>query len=348
VPNLAENFAPATQTFANGLIDPCDINAINNPANLQFRDNRIANCQALATAQGLPANFIDTYVVGVAGNGTYASGRSGVNSGNPFLQPEQGRSFTWSVAYQPSWWNDFSMVLDYYDIRITDAIASVTAQQAINNCVNGPSLNSLACATIFRNPTAGPDPFQLPQAGVGFIQGSLNYAKTVAQGVDFTVNYHLGLAETFSLNMGDIDFALRGNYLISQRDYTNIANPGFGVGFDTTVGLPRVRFLLTSTWSPIENLRLIWDWDWQASQEIIGEEVLQNDPDNRDPRFATTGDFSQHDFAVSYDFNDNFEFRAGVVNAFDEEPAKWLGSATTADNFDLFGRRYFVGLRFRH
>jgi outer membrane receptor protein involved in Fe transport len=46
--------------------------------------------------------------------------------------------------------------------------------------------------------------------------------------------------------------------------------------------------------------------------------------------------------------NDNLQFRAGVVNAFDEEPAKWLGSTTSADNFDLFGRRFFVGARFRH
>ena len=353
VPNLSENFAPATQTFANGLIDPCDINAINNPVNAQFQANRLNNCALLAEAilglaPGTGGAFINTYVVGVAGNGTYASGRSGVNSGNPFLQPEQGRSYTASIAYQPSWWDDFSVVFDYYDIEITDAIATVTAQQAINQCVNGPSLNTLACATIFRNPASDPNPFQLPQAGVGFIQGSLNYAKTEAQGVDFAANYHLDIAEMFSRNWGEVDFSLRGNYLIGQDDFTSIADPTFRTSFDTTVGLPRVRFLLTTTWTPVENLRLIWDWDWQASQEIISEQVLIDDPDNRDPEFATTGDFSQHDFGVSYDLNDNLQFRAGVVNAFDAEPARWLGSATAVDNFDLFGRRYFVGVRFRH
>ena len=58
VPNLGENFGPQTQTFANGLVDPCDANALNLLVNLTVRANRIANCQALATAAGLPANFI--------------------------------------------------------------------------------------------------------------------------------------------------------------------------------------------------------------------------------------------------------------------------------------------------
>ena len=358
VPNLAENFAPATQTFANGLNDPCDANSLNLLTDLTVRANRITNCQALATAQGLPANFIwpgvgsvvGYYQVGVANTGVYASGRSGLNSGNPFLTPEEGSSYTLSIAYRPSWFDDFSVVFDYYDITIEQAIASVTAQQAINQCVSGPSLNTGACATIFRNPTAGPDPFQLPQTGVGFIQGSLNYASTTASGIDFSANLHVDLGERFNLNWGDVDFRLRGNYLISQADFTNISNPNAGVQFATTVGLPRVRTLLTTTWSPIDALSLIWDWDWQAEQEIVNENTLVtlNDSDNRDPRFLTTEAFSQHDFTMRWDATEYATFRAGVVNVFDNEPDRWLGSATTADNFDLFGRRYFVGITLRH
>ncbi len=332
VPNLAENFAPPTQTFANGLNDPCDRNSINLLADLVVKANRNANCLLL----GIPA----TFTVNASANGTYPSGRPGVNSGNPFLSPEEGRSFTWSLAYQPSWWNDFSVVFDYYDIRIINAIAAVTAQAAINQCVSGPSLNAGACATIFRDPLT----FELPSSGVGFIQGSLNYAKTMARGVDFAASLHQDLP----WNLGEADFRLRGNYLIRQEDFFNIQNPGAETTFDGTVGLPRVRFLLTSTWSPIESLRLIWEVDWQESQEIIAEEVLTNDTDNRDPNFRTTEAFAQHDFSLSYDFTDNVSFRAGVVNAFDNEPDVWLGSTTSADNFDLFGRRYFVGLRYRN
>ena len=284
----------------------------------------------------------------MANTGVYASGRSGVNSGNPFLTPEEGSSYTLSIAYRPNWFDDFSVVFDYYDITIEKAIAAVTAQQAINQCVSGPSLDGAACSTIFRLPAADPFAFQLPQTGIGFIQGSLNYASTTASGIDFSANLHLDLGERFNLNWGDVDFRLRGNYLISQADFTNITNPNAGVQFATAVGLPRVRTLLTTTWSPIEDLRLIWDWDWQAEQEIVDENTIVNDADNRDPRFLTTEAFSQHDFAVRWDATDNATFRAGVVNAFDNEPDRWLGSATTADNFDLFGRRFFVGVTLRN
>ena len=266
------------------------------------------------------------------------------------MAPEQGRSYTWSIAYTPSWLDDFRIVFDYYDIKITDAIAAVTAQAAINQCVNGPSLNTGACATIFRNPVAGDptDDFQLPQAGVGFIQGSLNFAATTAKGVDFNASYHIDMADTFGLSWGELDFGLRGNYLIRQEDFTDIANPGFETVFDTTTGLPRTRFQFTSSWSPTEALSFQMVWDWQASQELVVETTLFNDPDNRDPKFLTSGDFSQFDFSARWDISDNFELRGGVVNAFDAEPARWLGSATTADNFDLFGRRFFIGARFRH
>jgi outer membrane receptor protein involved in Fe transport len=337
VPNLAENFAPPAQTFANGLNDPCDRNSINTLSNLTTQANRNANCLLL----GIPA----TYTVVGSVNGTYPSGRSGVNSGNPFLEPEKGRSFTWSIAYQPSWFENFSVVFDFYDIRITDAIAAVTAQQAINQCVSDAVLNVGACSTIFRNSAAHPtNPYELPSSGVGFIQGSLNYAKTMARGIDFAASYNTELPWV----LGEAEFRLRGNYLIRQEDFFNIASPGTEQTFDGTIGLPRVRFLLTTAWSPIEDLRLIWDWDWQESQEIIAEEVLINDTDNRDPRFRTTEPFSQHDFSLAYDFGDNVTLRAGVVNAFDNEPDVWLGSATTSDNFDMFGRRYFVGIRYRN
>jgi outer membrane receptor protein involved in Fe transport len=271
-----------------------------------------------------------------------------VNSGNPFLQPERGKSFTISLAYTPSWFDDFSVVFDWYDIEISEAIAAVTAQQAVNQCVSGPSLNTNACATIFRNGAASPNPFELPQSGIGFIQGSLNYALTMARGIDFSANLHVDLEERVGLNWGDVDFRIRGNYLLEQSDYTSINDPTTGTPFATTVGLPRVRYLLTTTWSPIDNLRLIWEWDWQAAQEIVDERTLVNDPDNRLSDYLETEPFSQHDFSLGWDVTDNATFRAGVVNAFDAEPDRWLGSATAADNFDLFGRRYFVGLNLRY
>ena len=49
---------------------------------------------------------------------------------------------------------------------------------------------------------------------------------------------------------------------------------------------------------------------------------------------------------MAYQVTDSLRVRAGVVNAFDEEPARWLGR-TTADSYDMFGRRFFVNFNYK-
>jgi len=53
----------------------------------------------------------------------------------------------------------------------------------------------------------------------------------------------------------------------------------------------------------------------------------------------------QHDLSARSIATDNLAIRGGVVNALDKKQTKWLGN-TGDDNFDLFGRRYFVGVNY--
>ena len=53
----------------------------------------------------------------------------------------------------------------------------------------------------------------------------------------------------------------------------------------------------------------------------------------------------QHDLSARFLATDNLAVRGGVVNAFDKKPAKWLGNSSD-DNFDLFGRRFFIGVNY--
>jgi outer membrane receptor protein involved in Fe transport len=340
VPNLSETNDPLSQTFANGFNDPCAATVINNLADRTIAANRIANCGALAAAAGLNLNFSD---IG-ASNAylpNYGSGSvSGLSGGNPFLQPETSESFTYGFAWTPEYLlPNLAIVMDYYDIEINDAISSVTAQAAANQCVSGDSVNTAACLTQTRDPVT----FQV----TSFIQGSLNYAALTAKGVDFTARWGADLPRFGGRGWGSFRHAIRGNWLIEQVDYLNIDDPTDGTDYQDTVGSPRVRLLSTLTWSPTETLSFSWDWDWQASQEIEDIDNILANPDRYESlKYIETGDFSQHDFSVRWDVRDDVTLRAGVVNAFDAEPARWLGN-TTADNFDLFGRRFFISANFR-
>lgn len=215
----------------------------------------------------------------------------------------------------------------------------MSAQNAANQCVSGSAVNGGACATQTRDAAS----FMV----TSFIQGSLNYAALTAKGVDFTVAYRTDMPEFFGRNWGTFSHSIRGNWLIEQHDFVNIDDPTDSSDFEDTVGMPRVRFLSTVTWAPVDTVAFTWDWDWQASQEILDKDNLVANPDLYETaKYLETGDFSQHDFSVRWAARDNLTVRAGVVNAFDAEPARWLGN-TSSDNFDLFGRRFFLSLNYR-
>lgn len=360
VPNLAENFSPFSQTFANGFVDPCATAQITAQQNTEIRTNRIANCTALAQQKGLTYDFAgatatntDDYVP------VYTSGIAGVNGGNPFLQPEESESFTFSTVIRPRFIPNFSLVLDYYEIEITNVIASVTAQTAANNCVNGVGLNPAACSTIFRNVAAVANPqsprdaseaFKVgaPQGDPigGFIQGSINYAALTTRGLDFTATYRWDFEEMMGRDWGVLNYSIGGLWLIEQENFLNAANPNDGNELSSDLFYPRVRFTSSLTWTPNDVWSVNWSMDWQTSQDILSPRDFINNADSRSQDYLDTGNFARHDFTFRWNVRDDLSLRTGVVNAFDNEPAEWLGT-TLYSNFDPYGRRFFIGLNYR-
>lgn len=367
VPNLAENFRPATQTFYNGVVDPCATASITNPSlSAEIRANRIQNCEALAQADGFAPGFFD--FAGATATNTddyipnYTSGVAGVNAGNPFLEPEESESFTFSVILKPRMFPNLSVVLDYYDIRVDNVISAVSARVASENCVNGATLDVAACNTIFRNnpATAGyltsTDPV-IRSSGFrigapngdpigGFIQGSINYAGLETEGLDFSVNYSLDTYDLIGRDMGRFSYSLNGLWLITQESYTNTSDPTDASGSAGNLFFPRVRFNSSLTYAPNDIWSINWTADWQTSQDIVSPFSLAANIDNRPADSYKTGAFTRHDFTFRWNVRDDLSLRAGVVNAFDNEQNPYLGG-TLYNNFDAWGRRFFIGLNFR-
>ncbi len=330
VPTLSENFNPPTQTFAT-ITDPCSDTTIQSTTDSKIKANRIKNCQAL----GIPTGTVITY----------SSTPAGKNAGNPFLKPERSFSSTFSMVVNPRFWPNSTFVVDYYDIDIKDVIASVTAQTAANQCVSGDTLNTGICATITRTGAGGSG--TTPAYGIiDFIQGSVNYARTMNRGVDFQYIYKTDFQTLTGLDWGRLDYNLSGTYLFEQHDFTNISNPNEHTDYETTLGLPRVRFSSKVNWTVSEKLSVQWAVDWQSAQEIIDADTLGGNNDIYDSKYFTSGSFTQHDFTVRYSPREDITLRGGVVNAFDATPAPWLGN-TSSDNFDLFGRRFFIGFNYK-
>jgi outer membrane receptor protein involved in Fe transport len=321
IPSLAENFRPPVQTFAT-VSDPCSATVIANTSDSTVRANRQKNCAAL----GIPSGTIITYSSSVPGR----------IAGNPFLLPETSYTSTASMIVTPRFLPKATVVLDYYEIEIKDVIASLAAQTAVNQCVDNDSLNTPICSTITRAGAAGSG--SIPAFGItDFISGAINFAKLYTRGVDYQILYRTD---------ANVSFSLSGNYLFDWRQHVNILDPAFYSRSEGYTGFPRTRFAFTTDWRVSKNFNLRWKADYQASQYLLNVNTLAgNDDLYENTAFYETGSFIQHDFSAQYAPIENLVLRGGVVNAFDKKPAKWLAN-TTADNFDLFGRRYYLGVNY--
>jgi outer membrane receptor protein involved in Fe transport len=358
-PNLDNLYAGTSQTFANNFVDPCSQTEITkNP-------NRVANC----AAHGIPT----TIVVGQLEDGTDdirpwtnqpTSGILGVNGGNPNLKPERGSSFTVGTIFKPSFAPGVQLSLDYYNIRIYDAINSITPQSIINNCYDDPTgVDNEFCGFINRRRTPGnpisdftlegqqgrrftgyPD-FNIGIIGNGFVNAPFNYAKLTTRGIDGNLSYNHRFDSGSRLNLSTVV-----SWLQSRRQYTVLNDPSYYTRVDRVVGDPQWR-ALASVYFETK------DFDISLTGQYIGKQTigawnLQNKEQDRPPTNADAypvvyyPDIFIADIQVGVKAGEKFRFYVGVDNVTDQLPpygATGTGSATGI--FPVTGRYYYGGVR---
>lgn len=232
-PTQSNLFATPSQTFANGLADPCGQQNINN------NPNRVRNC----AAAGVPTT--QTF------NGTTepftnraASGVAGFNQGNALLDPEESRSITIGAVIQPSFIPGLSLTIDYYDIEIEQAIQGLTGQTIINQCYdNEGGIDNPFCAAVFRNADGtfagqqdilhGGGTVTLTRTGPAFLNQPFNYARFQTNGLDFDLNY------TTEVGAGRLN--LRGivSHVFRRNNFTDVSRPDFRDRTLSELGEPR-------------------------------------------------------------------------------------------------------------
>jgi iron complex outermembrane recepter protein len=142
-PNIGELFAPVSTGLTNLLVDPCAGTAPVGNANLT----------AVCLAQGAPLASIGTIANPSAGQANATAG------GNPLIKPEKANTFTVGVVLRPQELvPNLTLTVDYYDIKVSDAITSATSSDVTGLCFNNitaASATSIACTGIRRNPGNG-------------------------------------------------------------------------------------------------------------------------------------------------------------------------------------------------
>ena len=209
-PNITELFGPETGTTARPA-DPCDVAQIDAIAedDPSLAQNYQSNCVADFQSFGLDPYDAD-------GNYAFAdplSARfSGIASGNPNLSEETADTVTYGFVFQPSFLPGFNFTVDYWDIRIEDAIQSVSPQDIVDGCYQGESLNDNFCTLFTRNTTSTSAQF----GGFNFIRlTDINFARLETDGIDASVGYNFGFGAH------DFEVTVTGTRVNSLDNFTN-------------------------------------------------------------------------------------------------------------------------------
>ncbi|NJS13909.1 MAG: TonB-dependent receptor [Sphingopyxis sp.] len=330
-PNIAELFDPLGGAFA-FVTDPCDVSRINDGTSF-----RRANCTALLTGLGLTPAQIAAFSPSTDAVNT--ASRRGLTGGNVNLTEETSKAWTAGVVIQPSFVPGLSLTVDYYNIRIKDAVNTATATEIAELCVDQPTLDNAFCPNIFRSNAPGNsrgfvlgdsnDPLQR----IGFISGPQNVAVLQTSGVDFGARYAI---ETD--NSGRIDLALVGSYLDSYNFTPSI---GADIEDDRLQQFnPKWRGNASVNWK-LDGFNLNYTLVYQSSTRRFEPAQLVANPDLADPKFFKVKELWDHNIRVSYDINDKFNIYAGVNNLTDQKP-------DFADfNYPIsgIGRYFYVGAK---
>lgn len=334
-PSLDELFS-SQSTIAPAASDPCALSsAASDPVIRQ-----------LCIANGVPSFLV--------GDGSVQPNFqiTGIVGGNPDLKQETADTYTAGVVLTPEFVPGLSVTLDYYNIKVKDAIAVLggSVDNVLSLCFNEvQNINSEFCQAIVRNPDGV---IGNPGGGVSVLTQNIGKLKT--DGVDLGVSYNFDVNWGLLSDVSMISLSSTGSWL-NNFDLTPIAElPGLvnscAGAFGLTCGEPMPEFKATTRLSmetgPL-NLSLRWRWISSVTDDRVKDGGIA--PATL-PK-PKVGDQNLFDLTGSYAITPTLQFTAGVINLFDNHQPL-IGSSQEQSNtfpstYDPLGARFFFNIRAR-
>ena len=269
-----------------------------------------------------------------------------LTGGNPDLKAESADTYTLGVVIAPLQVRGLTLSVDYYSIKIANAIANFggSPTNIINGCyntANNPSLDPTSpfCqAASLRNPLTGQysGPTQY-----GIQEQLFNIAVIKTEGID------VGAAYRGDLGPVNYGLSFNGTFVRSYDVKPDPTQPTvqcagrFGAACnlnpipkwkhvaDLSLGFGAVNFLTR------------WRYIGPVSEDV-GTDIL----------VSRIKAFNYFDETVSINVNDKFTFRVGIQNAFDKQPPiigdtsgnGFAAGSTFPNTYDVLGRTFFAGV----
>jgi iron complex outermembrane recepter protein len=245
--------------------------------------------------------------------------------GNPNLTPETSHTLTLGGSYSPSFAKAFSFSADFYKIDIRNVIATLAAQDIINQCFKG---NNAACGAIVRDSSGS----------ITTIFGTyLNLASYKTKGLDLEASYLLPMDKISGKMDGSLRFRLLATHVfnLTINDGVNTYDRAGIVGDTSTFSTPKWRGTGSITYQTNTlgvDLRVRYVGGGKFA-DPTQQPILNNKVTSR--TYVDLG-FQQQIGA--------FTIFATVNNLFDRDPP-YVTYATTT--YDMIGRYFSGGVKIK-
>jgi len=348
-PNFGELFAgggSAPQYF-----DPCSVTSV-------FRKTGGTTastiCQNAGFNGGVAGSAINNFV-------QTPGSQIGVDLlGNTNLEPEVGQTYTAGIVWRSPWDNQWLSRLqgsvDYYKIKIDDAILTPTPNQIVAACYNYYGTNSSYSATnvncdgILR---VGGDILWVynPQNDYAeFLADNGGYQDT--SGIDIQVDWGFDWEWLGMPNWGSVRTNVLATHVIEF------------IQQDPIEGVPAIDFAGTVSYfgaglgTSFPDWKVTWNTAWDVGPfgvNVRGRYIsaMENRLTREFPgetEFTGPDAVWYWDIAGTYKLTDNVDFRLGVNNVFDKQAETYspnVQSGTDPSTYDVVGRRVFGAIRLR-
>jgi outer membrane receptor protein involved in Fe transport len=347
-PNLGELFQPQVTFLTARTTDPCQGTA----AQIAARGANVEVCRAAT------GNNFGAVPAPAAGQINATTG------GNPLLDPEIATTFTAGVVLQPSFARNLAVTLDYYDIKVKEAISNPTATDIIDACyVGNTNPSSPQCLAIGRNPVngslSGPN-----NTTSGPFLGLSNLGRIRSSGFDLGATYRQ------DLGFGRLNLSLIANRttrFLFQPTPTSLNRDCLGF-FSPACGAPTPKFSFNqrSTLSLGQtDISLLWRHISKARVEPPAPtpQVPVGEPGNAGPTtffgpYSRIPAYNYFDLALQQSIARNLRLTLTVNNLLDKDPPFVGGQAGGSDinssatntfpvAYDPIGRRFVLGANLR-
>lgn len=332
-PNITELFSAQSETFP-AIVDPCD-----------QRAGEGDGAPIAIPAGSLPAACLAIPAIAAAANAggfVYSTAQiqtiNGFLGGNPNLEEETAKTLTLGAVVQPRFARGLSLTVDYYRIKLKNAIGIIGQQTSLDECLTG-NADALFCDNITRDATG-----RVTQVDAF----NLNTGSFLVSGIDTQVKYSTTFGES-----GRFDLSAFWTHLLKQQQTSFPGGPTqkevgqldcYSCGRLGTGFRDKVNVSATVGW---DNVSLNWRVNYLSS---VVDDIT-------DPDATRTGPYWYHDAQLRFAVDDKkkYEFYLGIDNVFDKKPpvfgdtnpVTFPGAQTSATTYDLYGRLFYAGVDFR-